>query len=207
MKRMLLPVLASSLLAAFVPAVASAHRGHHHHGQARSHQRHARSARLLNFGAAVVPLPPGGTPPEQATPSNQAAGKVESFEGGVLKIKLSDNSTVSGKVTEETELRCQPATPPTETGDDDGDGAEGGSEGDEHHGSSAPSQFTSQHGDFLAHSADSQQGGDNQGDEENGAKKPESCTTSALVPNAVVLEAKLKLSSAGAVWEKLDIVH
>jgi hypothetical protein len=200
MKRMLLPLLASSLLAVFAPAVASAHRGHHHH------KRHARSARLLNFGAAVVPLPPGGAPPEQATPTNQAAGTVVSYTGGVLAIKLTDNSTVAGKVTEETELRCQPATPPTEPGDDDGGDSERGSEGDEQHGQSAPSQFASQHGDFFAHSADSQGGGDDEGDE-SGDQSQESCTTAALVPNTVVLEAELKLSSAGAVWEKLDIVH
>jgi hypothetical protein len=200
MKRMLLPLLASSLLALFAPAVASAHRGHHHH------KRHARSARLLNFGAAVVPLPPGGAPPEQATPTNQAAGTVVSYTGGVLAIKLTDNSTVAGKVTEETELRCQPATPPTEPGDDDGGDSERGSEGDEQHGQSAPSQFASQHGDFFAHSADSQDSDGDEGDD-NGNQSQESCNTAALTPKTVVLEAELKLSSAGAVWEKVVIVH
>lgn len=199
MKRMILPVLASSLLALVAPAVASAHRGHHHH------KRHARSARLLNFGAASLSGSTGTTSaPTQASPPNEQAGTVESFEGGVLKIKLTDNSVVSGKVTEGTELRCQPPTPNEPLAD--GGDEESGSEGGEQHGQPAPSQFASQHGDFFAHSADSQDSGDDEGDE-SGDQSQESCTTAALTPKTAVLEAELKLSSAGAVWEKVVIVH
>jgi hypothetical protein len=206
MKRMLLPFLASSLLVLLLPAVASAHHGRHHH--ARSHKRHATSARLVNFGASLSGATGTPSAPIQGSPSDEKAGTIESFEGGVLKIKLGDGSVVSGKVTDETELRCQPATPTSEPGDDDGGGDEqSGTEGDEQHGSSAPNHFATQHGDFFAHSADSQGGGDDQGDDENGGQQQESCTIAALVPHTAVLEAELKLSSAGAVWEKLDIVH
>ncbi|HWX73753.1 MAG TPA: hypothetical protein VNZ05_00505, partial [Solirubrobacteraceae bacterium] len=98
-------LLASSLVALLAPAVASAHHRHH----ARGHRHHASSARLLNFGAAIT-SPTTGTAPVQSSPTNETAGTVESFSGGVLKLKLNDGSEVSGKVTDETELRCEPAT-------------------------------------------------------------------------------------------------
>jgi hypothetical protein len=205
MKRMLLPLLAASLLTLLAPAVASAHRGHHHH-HARSHHHHATSARLVNFGAGTLAASGTATSPVQATPTNESAGTVESFEAGVLKIKLGDGTIVSGKVTEETELRCQPATPPTEPGDDDGGDDENAQQGDQQHGSPGSDQFAAQHGDVLAHSADTQ-GGDDQGEGDGGEETQESCTTAVLVHGAIVREAELKLTGSGAVWEKLDIVH
>ena len=164
----------------------------------------------MNFGARTAVATNTTAPPIQLTPPNEPAGTVESFEGGVLKIKLHDGTVVSGRVTEETELRCQSATPPSEPGKDEDDNQENqegqeGQQGDEQHGSSS-GQFGSQHGDFFAHKADNQGGGDDQ-DDEHGGQTTETCANNVLVPGAVVLEAELKLSGAGAVWEKVDVVH
>ena len=150
MKRMLFAALASSVLVLVAPAVASAHHGHHHRGLARTHKHHARSARLERFGVASVSgTPRAGFTVTQSSPENEPAGTIASFEGGVLKIKLGDGSIVSGKVTEDTELRCRSATPPGDDEDDQGDDDGGGSQGDEQ--GSSGGQFASQHGDFLAH--------------------------------------------------------
>jgi hypothetical protein len=198
MKRMLLMAVTSSLLALAVPGVASAHHGKRHH--AASHKRHASRARLITFGSAVVPPASGPTQtsPTPAAPSGESAGTVKSFEKGVLTITLKDGSTVSGMVTEQTRLECQSATAsPTTGGDDQGAGDDQGTDSGEH-------------GAATAHAADhgqqGQDGGDDQGDEGGDGGQP-SCTTAALVPNAVVGEAELKLSSAGAVWEKVQLLQ
>lgn len=203
MKRILVPVLASSLLALFLPASALAH---HHHHQGQAHKRHARSARLMNFGAPSLAGDPGATStPTQATPANEQAGTVESFEHEVLKIKLGDGTVVSGKVTQDTELRCRSATPSGGAGDDqdENDDDQGQSQGQQQGESSAQGQVGGQHGDFMAHAADGN-GGDEGGD---GNQSQQSCTTALLTKTTPVLEAELELSSAGAVWEKVVIVH
>ena len=46
--------------------------------------------------------------------------------------------------------------------------------------------------------------GDTTGDDD-GQDEAEHCTTAALVPGAVVREAELSVSSAGAVWEKVEL--
>jgi hypothetical protein len=200
MKRMLLALASSATVALLAPAAAAAHHGHHrHHG---SH-RHASSARILRFGSVSALTAPTTTAPT-TTPTQESAGKVVSFEKEVLTIMLNDKSTVSGKVTQDTQLRCQPATPPTEPGDDEQDtDDEGAPEGDKHSQGSGSGDFASQHGDVMAHSANEGDNGDNQNNGEN----QESCPTTALTPGTVVLAAELKITPAGAVWEQVDIIH
>jgi hypothetical protein len=193
MKRILLLALAA-------PAVASAH----HHGKHHS-KRHAARARVLDFRASVpaTPSTPGspGSPVTPATPSTESAGTIKSFkEGagkeGVLVIKLTDGTEVSGKVTEQTEILCAPTTPAP--GGDDSDDEAGSGEGD--HGSSSHGESREgSHGD--AHAASS---GDDGEDGHDGG--PQSCTTAALAPGAMVREAELKISSAGAVWERVALL-
>jgi hypothetical protein len=202
MKRMLLTAVASSLLALALPGAASANHGKRHHGA--SHKRHAKRARLITFGTAGLapasgPTTTTPTPTTPTTPAGEPAGTVKSFEKGVLTITLKDGTTVSGMVTEETRLECQSATPSPTTGDDD-QGA----------GDDQSSPESGEHGATTAHAADHGQqgedGGDDQGDE-GGDGSQTSCTTAALVPNAVVGEAELKLGSAGAVWEKVQLLQ
>jgi hypothetical protein len=203
MKRTLLTMIASSMLVFALPAVASASHGKHHHGarHANSHRRHAKGARLLTFAPATAPTSSAPTTTTAPTTlANETAGTVTSFTNGVLTITLTDKTVVSGKVTEQTELRCTAATPPATTGDDDqgaGDD-QNGSESGEHGSPAVVGQMdASQHSDFQ-----SGDGGDAQDEQGN----EESCTTAALVPGAMVREAQLSLSSAGAVWEKVDLV-
>jgi hypothetical protein len=203
MKRMLLALASSATVALLAPAAAAAHHGHHrHHG---SH-RHASSARILRFGSVSALTAPTTTAPTTTptTPTQESAGKVVSFEKEVLTIMLNDKSTVSGKVTQDTQLRCQPATPPPETGDDEQDtDDESAPQGDEHSQGSGSGDFASQHGDVMAHSANEGDNGDNQ----NNGQNQESCPTTALTPGTVVLAAELKITPAGAVWEQVDIIH
>jgi hypothetical protein len=119
---------------------------------------------------------------------------VKSFKENVLIITLTDGTEVSGKVTEQTEIHCTPATPAT-GGDDD---EAGSGEGD--HGSSTDAQPNEgSHGD--AHAASSgDDGEDGQVGSDNGQQ---TCTTTALVSGAMVREAELSLSSAGAVWDRV----
>jgi hypothetical protein len=200
MKRVVLIAVSSSALALGAPAVASAH----HHGRHHS-KRHAARARVLDFRASIpaTSSSPGssGSPATPATPSTESAGTIKSFkEGtnkeGVLVITLTDGTEVSGKVTDQTEILCAPTAPAP--GGDDSDDEAGSGEGD--HGSSTHGESTEgSHGD--AHAASS---GDD--DEDGQDEGPQSCTTAALVPPAMVREAELKISSAGAVWERVALL-
>ena len=201
MKRMLLAALATSMLALLAPAIAAAQHGHHHRGHARTHKGHAKTSRVMLFGSASA-LAPSATPTIPIVkPEPEKAGTIESFkEGppkeGVLTIKLTDGSLVSGKVTEQTQIRCPTPPPePSDNDDDQGGDEEGGNEGDEHGASPASGSFGSQHGDVMAHSACDQRASD--------AENHKSCTTASLVQNAVVLAAELKLTPTGPVWEQV----
>ncbi len=124
-----------------------------------------------------------------AARSDETAGTVASFTNGMLTITLTDGSTVSGKVTDGTELECRSATPSAITADnhDQGRGDDNGVDGeDQHGGSQGPG------------------GRDDNGDENNN-DQAEHCTSAALVAGAVVREAELSVSSAGAVWEKVEL--
>jgi hypothetical protein len=178
LKRNLLAAVAtSSILALAAPSLALAQGRHHHHGarHANTHRRHGHSAHLLTFGGSLTP---SGA---RTTPSSGAA-TVVSFTEGVLTIELtSDKSLIKGKVTERTELECQPApgagSDEQQGGGDDQDRSEG----------------------VMAHSSDV---GDDQGEDEDAE---ETCTTAALQPKAVVLRAELRIGENGAEWEKIEL--
>jgi hypothetical protein len=192
MKRMLMALASTAALALLAPAGAAAHH-HRHHG--RSH-KHASSARILRFGAVSALSSPTTTTPTPTPPTPESAGTVVSFEKEVLTIMLSDKTTVSGKVTQETRIHCQSATPPTETGDDDEQGDSGQAPESSDQGTSNDGQFQGQHGDAMAHAAcDASSPGQ------------ESCPPSVLVPGAVVLAAELKLTPKGAVWDEVAVIH
>jgi hypothetical protein len=197
MKRILLTAVTSSLLALALPGVASAGHGKRHH-HASSHKRHASRARIVRFGSLSLSSASGPTQTTPTTPTGTPAGKVVSFENGLLTIMLADQSTVSGKVTEGTELQCHSASAATTGQDDQGGGDDGaGDESGEHDGAST-----------QAHASDVQDGQDQQGDDDaNADSAQQNCTTAALVGGAVVGEAELKLSSAGAVWEKVELLQ
>jgi len=205
MKRMLIAAVSSSMLALAAPGLASAahkSRCHHHAHHACAKSKHASRARVLTFGgpSSATVTPPSGSgaaPTAPGAPAEPAetAGTVASFVGGVLTITLKDGSSVSGKITEASEIRCQPATPPAEGGNEDENGDESsGASGD----GGAPHG-----GPALGSHGDDMSSGDG-GDGEEG--RPSACTTAALVPGAVVAEAELSVGSAGAVWDHVDLI-
>jgi hypothetical protein len=197
MKRILLVAVSSSALALAAPAIASAHHHGKHHSGKHAAKHHAARARVLDFRASVPASSALGSPATPATPTTESVGKVTSLKEGVLIITLTDGTPVSGKVTERTEIHCTPATPAT-GGDDD---EAGSGEGD--HGSftkDGPSEGS--HGD--AHAAST---GDDGEDGEHGSDSgQEACTTTALVEGAMVREAELSLGSAGAVWDRVNLL-
>jgi hypothetical protein len=181
MRRILTTTIASSLLALALPAAASAHPGRNdvaHRAGVHHRRHHHRRAHTVVFTPAPVTPGTSTTTTETPPPADEAAGTIASFEGGVLKITLADGSTVTGKVTEMTEIQC---------GCDGNSGDQGEDHGDFGRGAPGP-------GDFH-------------GDDENGgsAGQSTSCGTASLVPGAKVREAELSLSGAGAVWEKVEL--
>jgi len=195
MRRVFFTALASSALALAVPGVAAAQHGKRHHShRASSHKRHHRHAHIVRFGTLAATSAPSSNASSPATPSSPA-GTVASFTGGVLTIKLGDGSTVSGKLTDKTELECQSAAPTASASSRDGGDSEDRQDGS---GTTSLQQAGSQSGD-------DDQGEDqgDEGDDDEGAQQ--SCTTAALVTGAVVQEAELSISSAGAVWHKLEL--
>jgi hypothetical protein len=120
----------------------------------------------------------------------------------VLTITLADGSTVSGKVTEATELQCHPATPPagSEDGGDEGSGGEGEDAGGSTEGMPRATQVR---GERIS-GAEGEDGQDGEeGDHGEGAPH---CTTAALVPGAVVAEAELSVGGSGAAWDHVDLI-
>lgn len=129
MRRITLLVAGVLALALAVPGIASAHHGHHHR-----HRHKAHHARIEHLGATSAIDP--------NAPATGDAGTVASFTGGVLTIALADGSTVSGKVTDRTEIECE-TTAPTATASHDGGGWGDDDQGDgEDHGCQSQSPCT-----------------------------------------------------------------
>jgi hypothetical protein len=172
---------------------ASAHKteAHHRHHDHRSH------VRLFTRAAST------STPTTSSSSDEQTVASVTSFTGGVLELTLTDGSTVSGKVTEGTEIECRMAEQQQPGG------------GDEHHrggsGRGGPGPSGSSQRDD---GDDNDQGDHDPGeDDDNGEHgvdqgQPEMapCGVSALVPGAKVSEAELRVSSTGAAWEKVELI-
>ena len=158
------------------------------------------------------------------TPDGQEdAGTIASFDGTTLTITLFHGQTVSGLVTDATEIKCDNGD---DTGDEDGDGHGGdddsgpGNGGDDDSGPGDGGDGDSGPGDggddkSAAHSrakdggSDDDPGDDDQGDDDQGdgdqGDDGHTCSTADLVPGAVVQEADLKLSNGDAVFDEIEL--
>ncbi|MFL5822026.1 MAG: hypothetical protein ACJ764_01135 [Solirubrobacteraceae bacterium] len=188
MRRILLTLVAATAMVAVTPGLALAHRHHRHHHRSHHHaaRTHHRRVRHRRFGSGW----------SQSGDQQGTAGTVTSFDNGVLTITLNNGNTVSGDVTDSTELECtapSSANPQNEDGDQGG-GGDNSSGGDDQNEGAGEDQGEDQ--------------GQNQGDEqgEDQGEDAQSCGTSALTPGTTVAEAELKISSAGSTWQKVELV-
>jgi hypothetical protein len=205
MRRMIITAIVLTGLAVPGAAIAS-HQGEHQgraedHG-VHQHKRHHRHAHLVRFGntaSTQAASPTGATPPPApAGRDDETAGTIASFTSGTLTIKVNDGSTVSGTVTEGTEIECRSAMAAAARDGNDDQGDDRG-----HDGQSNSGPGDGRHGDVSGRDGDDNDANDDNDNNDN--DQAEHCTTAALVPGAVVREAELRVSSAGSVWEKVEL--
>ena len=170
MRRILFTVVASTALFVAAPTVALAHSGerHHHHHHKREHHARVRHETFLGHRHAG-----------DANNNEPTAGTVTLFANDALTITLTNGSTVSGEVTDGTEIKCE--NPGMHNGDNDGDD-NGGDE----------------HGDAVSHHGD---GGGDRGDDD---ANDEMCTPAA---GLTVRNAELTINGNGAFWDEVELVN
>lgn len=158
---------------------------------------------------------------------DEDAGVIESFEGGVLSIKLYGGGTIAGRVTGDTEIVCHSEGELEEGGlaeDDDKAEDKAGDDWAESALSvrgrvSTPSGLGHRGSDEDEDSSDSDKGGsdddfDDEDDDSWGWESPvgewetddEACGVDALVPGAVVHEAELGVGNGAAVFREIELV-
>jgi hypothetical protein len=123
------------------------------------------------------------------------AGTIKTFDPGTgeLTIELFGTKTISGLVTEETEIKCENSSSSASASDsnqgEDNSGDEQGQEGQENE---------EEPGDDNGDENSGPGGGDDNGDES-------SCTTADLVPGAVVQQAELRIANGAATFEEIEL--
>ncbi len=185
-------ITACALLAALLPAVASARdrnrdripdrweRHHHLSLKVKQTRRDQDADGLNNLREWRNHTDPrdDDSDDDGIEDGDENAGTVDSFDAntGVLVIKLAkDGSLVTGTVTSGTEIECEgaPTAAASHDGDDDDNSGPGGAD---------------DHGDD-----------DDQGEDEH------ECGTEALVEGANVHEAELKLDGGTATWREVEL--
>jgi hypothetical protein len=210
--------VALALLVFALPATAGArshHKSRHHRVADRNHNGipdrwehkfrvHKASADPDRDGVANIGEFHNGTNPRDADTDNdgikdgdddanhdgiddadEQSGVIDSFDAatGKLTVKLVNGDSLTGTVNSGTEIECE-APAATATTRHDGEDNSGPGSGDDNQG-------------------DDNQGDDNddQGENENEGN----CGTDALQPQTIVKEAELRLTSAGAVFEEIEL--
>jgi hypothetical protein len=177
-RRVTIILSAALMLIALVPASALARRhGHHHRGR-----HHARIERFGDVNGSW-----------HGSDSADKAGMVKSFTDGVLTITLGDGSTASGAVNRDTELECMA---PEQAQGEPGDGGDGGGDQSGDNNLSRDAQTVS---------SDGGGGSDDQGEDQSERDDANTCASANLTPGTVVHEAELRITSAGSVWQKVEL--
>ena len=151
------------------------------HKQGRRDQDHDGLRNRAEFKSRLDPRD-ADTDGDGIEDGDEHTGKVASFDGKTLVISLFSGGTISGAVSDETEVECD-SDPSDDHGEDNDD------QGDDNDDQGEDAR--------AARAADD---GDDDGDHGN-----EECGTEALVPGAKVLEAELKISGGEAVWEEVEL--
>lgn len=151
--------------------------------------------------------------------NEENAGKIVSFENGILTISLVGGDQLVGAVTDSTEIECKAALipPPSNeppvsgaslrhSGEDDaqngdqGDGDHPGGPGDPSSGPGSPDSGSGDNGGHGSDSGDAGGSGPEDGDEV-------ACTSADLVPGTPVHEADVETTTDGAVvFTKLELL-
>jgi hypothetical protein len=165
-----------------------------------------------------------GTDPHDADSDNdgvedgdEGAGTIESFDGTTLTIALFGGGSVTGTVTDETEIKCDNGD---DHGDEDEDGEGGHSgpgDGEEDHSGPGDGDDDQEVGDDDEHGddaavlspsdeADEDEAGEDEGDDDQGEDDDEqACSADNLTPGAVVQEAELELEDGQAIFEEIEL--
>ena len=204
-----------AMLAVAIPATASAkrhHRSHHHARVAdrnhngipdrweRKFRVHSATADPDRDGVTNIGEFHNGTNPRNADSNNngiedgqddanddgiqdgqEQSGTIVSFDSGVLTVSLVNGDTLKGTVDSGTELECDTPAQTTTTASSRDDGGDSNS-GDQ-----------------------TESGDDNPGDDNDDQGDNSSCGTDALTAGTIVKEAELRLTSAGAVFEQIEL--
>jgi hypothetical protein len=122
--------------------------------------------------------------------AEENAGTVTSYADGELTITLFDGGTLTGKVTDETEIQCDVEDSAAKASHDPGDDEEGD--------------------DDRGDRGDRDEGDDDHGDRHDGDRKRcdddgEECGVEALTPGRAVEEASLKIGSDGRTWTEIEL--
>lgn len=163
-----------------------------HVNQARRDQDHDGLRNRAEFRAHMDPRD-ADSDNDGTTDGQEHAGNVSSFDGTTLVIDVFGSTPVTGKVTPDTEIECDP-------GDDNGDGGE------------VHAKLRNEGGDNESgdqgerHDQGGDQGDDNNDQGDDHERDDESCPADALKEGAVVQEAELKLTADGLVFEKIELV-
>jgi hypothetical protein len=135
---------------------------------------------------------------------DEQSGVIDSFDAttGKLTVTLVNGDSLTGTVTSDTEIECENTTTTASTRHD-------GESGDDNSGSGSTQSGDDNSGPGSTNSGDDDQGDNNdQGDDNDDQGENEnegSCSTDALQPTTIVKEAELRLTSAGAVFEKIEL--
>lgn len=161
--------------------------------QARRDQDHDRLRNLAEFKAGTNPRK-ADSDGDGIPDGEENAGTIASFDPqtGKLTINLFNGETISGFVTEETEIECGCGRA---AGEEQTGTARASSESAGESSGSADDEPGQEAGD------DEAEGSDDVGDAEDGG----SCTTEDLVEGATVREADLHLANGVATFEKVEL--
>jgi hypothetical protein len=124
---------------------------------------------------------------------DEQSGTILSFDGTTLIVKLVNGDELKGAVNDRTEIECETAAPAATTRHDGGDDESG----DDNSGPGSTTSGSGDQGDDHGDD-DGEHGDDDQGEHS-------SCSTAALVPDTIVREAELRLTSTGAIFHEIEL--
>ena len=154
---------------------------------------------------------------------DEQAGTIASFDAatGRLTISLFGGDSISGLVTDQTEIKCEDEhSTSSASASDSGPGRGEEEPGDDHGEGEEPGDDNGGHGEEPGDDNGGDRGGDNSGPSDNSGPGSQNsgrhhdgeddhgdrlCTTAELVPGAVVEEAELKLRNGQALFKEVEL--